>query len=76
MFYFNISYFDADDKETRNEHGIIAAHTYKDAMNELTGYYGENDLVEVLLFPMTDDNIIIVPNHITPQEIKEEWCMY
>ena len=47
MFYFNISYFDPDEKETRYEHGIVAAHTYKDAMSELSEYYGEDDLVEV-----------------------------
>ena len=75
MFYFNISYFDADDKETGREHGIIAAHTYMDAMNELTKYYGEDELVEVLLFPMTDSNLIVLPNHITSKEIKEEWCV-
>ena len=75
MFYFNISYFDADDKETRREHGIIAAHTYMDAMNELSEWYGEDKLVEVTLFPMTDSNLIVLPNHITSQEIKEEWCI-
>lgn len=74
MFYFNISYFDPDEEETRYEHGIVAAHTYKDAMNELSEYYGEDDLVEVLLFPMTDDNLVILPNRITSREIKEEWC--
>ena len=75
MFYFNISYFDADNKETGREHGIIAAHTYMDAMNELTECYGEDELIEVLLFPMTDSNLIVLPNHITSQEIKEEWCI-
>ena len=74
MFYFNISYFDPDEKETRYEHGIVAAHTYKDGMSELSEYYGEDDLVEVLLFPMTDENLVILPNRITPREIKEEWC--
>lgn len=75
MFYFNISYFDPDAKETRYEHGIVAAHTYMDAMSELCGYYGEDELIEVTLFPMTDSNLIVLPNRIAPREIKEEWCI-
>ena len=75
MFYFNISYFDPDTKETRYEHGIVAAHTYMDAMGELSEYYGEDELIEVTLFPMTDSNLIVLPNRIAPREIKEEWCI-
>lgn len=75
MFYFNISYFDPDVKETRYEHGIVAAHTYMDAMSELSEYYGEDELIEVTLFPMTDSNLIVLPHRIAPREIKEEWCI-
>ena len=75
MFYFNTSYFDPDSKETLHEHGIVAAHTYMDAMRELSEYYGEDELIEVTLFPMTDSNLIVLPNHITSQEIKEKWCI-
>lgn len=70
------------DNETQHgtniQAGIIYAEDYAGAVNKLTDYYDEEDIVEILsLFPMEDSPIIITKKAYNAIK-KGEWdvCTY
>lgn len=75
MFYYNVTFYCPDSKENRQDHGIVAGQTFVEATNNIMDYYGEEDVVELTLFPLTENNLIVLPHSIAPREIKEDWCL-
>lgn len=75
MFYYDITFYCPDSTENRHDHGIVVGQTFAEATNNVMDYYGEEDVIELTLFPLTECNLIALPHSIAPREIKEEWCL-
>lgn len=79
--YEVIYYNDVDDK---NYHacGYLIAENYKEAMDNMTQYFGNDEIVNVRLKAIAEDNVIIIKNEKTNGEelgnwvgpAKNEWC--
>ena len=47
MFYYKIDYLDEITEEINVEQGITSGATYSEAANELTQYYGEDNIISI-----------------------------
>ena len=49
MYYYTVNYIDEDNPHASDESGVISATSYKEAVERLTEYYGENCIVSMTL---------------------------
>lgn len=63
MFAFQIEFFDSEELTTEYIHGVVAADSFSKAMDKLTNYYGEDNLVGIHEFYSIDD-IIEMPKEV------------
>lgn len=71
MFYFKVTLF-YDGKESV-EQGIVAGKTFRGAFEQVLNTFGEDELVDMYLYPMSEFPIAIIPNSIDEKSIKEDW---
>lgn len=49
MYFYTVKFIDEDRPYAMDESGVISATSYQEAVERLTEYYGENDIVSMTL---------------------------
>ena len=61
MFRYEINYWDEYDNKQESNKGIISAENYGIAANKIVDYYGEENIIDIKLYPLeeilTDDDL-------------------
>lgn len=75
MYYysFEASVFYIDDNELKRETGIVAGKNYKEAVNSLLEYYGEEGLEEFKIALLSDCPLIVDKKDIKKIAAKVIW---
>ena len=69
MFYYKVKYIHSDGEST--ESGLVAASTYAEASQKVAKWYDDDDIVELFLYCLTGDNLLVLPETITLDTMKE-----
>ena len=54
MFAYEVSYWDEINDKEANDHGIVYGDTYVKANQNVIYYYGEDNIIELKLFAITE----------------------
>ena len=54
MFHYKVTYWDDIDKITRTEAGLCGASDYSKAAKKITKYYGDENLITIVLTEWED----------------------
>ena len=54
MFAYEVTYWDEVNDKKGNDHGIVYANTYAEANKNVVYYYGEDNVLELKLFAITE----------------------
>ena len=61
MFRYEINYWDEYDNRQESDKGIISAENYGIAANKIVNFYGEENIIDIKLYPLeeilTDDDL-------------------
>ena len=57
FYQFTVTYYEDLNGKSITEHGFLCASSYKDAMDQLTNYYGDSDIEYCSLKYLCDDLI-------------------
>ena len=62
------------DSEKNSYSGFVTAASYTGAMQRLTDYFGEDDIVKVQIEYVTDSDLVIVPENYLEPITKYNYC--
>lgn len=54
MFAYEVTYWDEVNDKEENDHGIVHGDTYVKANQKVIYYYGEDNIIELKLFAITE----------------------
>ena len=54
MFAYEVYYWDEINEKEANDHGIVYGDTYAEASKNIVDYYGEENVIELKLFAITE----------------------
>lgn len=62
MYNFVVEYWDEMDQEPRTESGLVSADSYSEAIEKITEYFGENNIISIKSYVvepiMTEEEIL------------------
>ena len=61
MFAYEVTYWDEINDKEANDHGIVYGDTYVKANQNVIYYYGEDNIIELKLFAITEQGESVLP---------------
>ena len=55
FYKYKVKYYDSIDEKEKVEKGIISKSTFKEAMDSIIQYYGEDDLLDIQIKIIIDE---------------------
>lgn len=63
MFAYEVSYWDEINSKEENDHGIAYGNTYEEVNKDIVHYYGEDNIIELKLFAITEQSVLSAMEH-------------
>ena len=57
FYEYTVTVYYEDDRKCETKHGVTLAYSYREALQTLIRYYGEDDLCSVSLSPVEDGEV-------------------
>lgn len=63
MFAYEVYYWDEVNDKEENDHGIAYGDSYAEVNKDIVHYYGEDNIIELKLFAITEQSVLSAMEH-------------
>lgn len=82
VYEYEVVYYNEIDNKNYHACGYLIAENYKEAMDNMVQYFGNNEIANIRLKAIAEDRVIIIRDEETDGEFlgnwvgpaKNEWC--
>lgn len=72
MYFYKylVDFYDSDESENVTDAGIVIAGTYADAVHRITSYYGDEDIIHLVIDQVGESEGILPKNEFDFKELQ------